>query len=238
MEGDSPSCRSEKRSKLNQDRVARSSSHTNTSYHRVDAGGPSRAAVRARGGGQGSSTTASSHQAPSNVGGDPIVDADEEPLERAGSTIAVPVQQPPYSGPQHPIHELAAFDAPTPHVREPALAPNHGGWAPPRPVNYRHNVREIRSHRSRNLYAEDEKDLHLEYCFYHPFHYDYYDSILHRKFFRKGNPPVVQMKCITKYSLKMSFKEQDLQQMVIDLRNMDLISLMEFWKHWNNEIIL
>jgi hypothetical protein len=36
----------------------------------------------------------------------------------------------------------------------------------------------------------------------------------------------------------MSFKEQDLQQMVNDLRNMGLIHLMEFRKDWNNEIIM
>jgi hypothetical protein len=60
------------------------------------------------------------------------------------------------------------------------------------------------------LYAKDEKDLRLEYHFWHYFHFYYCDSILHRKFLRKSEPPVVQMRCITEYSLKMSFKEQDL----------------------------
>jgi hypothetical protein len=36
----------------------------------------------------------------------------------------------------------------------------------------------------------------------------------------------------------MSFKEQDLQQMVNDLCNMGLIYLMEFRKDWNNRIIM
>jgi hypothetical protein len=67
---------------------------------------------------------------------DPVVDAEEEALEHAGRTIGV--------------------------IRELELAPNCGGWAPPHPVDYRHNVHEIRSQRARNLYAEEEKDLRLE----------------------------------------------------------------------------
>ena len=71
-----------------------------------------------------------------------------------------------------------------------------GGWTTPLPVDYRHRVKDIRSMRGRNLYAEDEKDLRLEYHFWHPFHYDFYDSILYRKFLKKREPPVLQMKCI------------------------------------------
>jgi hypothetical protein len=46
------------------------------------------------------------------------------------------------------------------------------------------------------------------------------------------------MKCITEYSIKMTFKEQELEHMMNDLRNMGLIHLMEFRKHWNHEIIM
>ena len=49
------------------------------------------------------------------------------------------------------------------------MAPNlAGGWTPPLPVDYRHRVTDIRYNRARNLYAEDEKDLRLEYRFWHP----------------------------------------------------------------------
>ena len=46
------------------------------------------------------------------------------------------------------------------------------------------------------------------------------------------------MKCMTEYSLTSTFKGQELQLMVNDLRNMGLIHLIEFRKHWNNEIIM
>ena len=114
--------------------------------------------------GQGSSAAAPP-PAHAFVGDVPIVDAEEEALERAGRTIAAP-----------PIHtlthgsgfvsELIPFPGVLPIMRGPAMAPNPcGGWTPPLPVYYHHRVRDIRSMRGRNLYAEDEKDLRLEYHF-------------------------------------------------------------------------
>jgi hypothetical protein len=44
------------------------------------------------------------------------------------------------------------------------------------------------------------------------------------------------MKVIDAYSLGL-FKEPELEQMVHDLRSMGLSHLLEFHKHWNNEII-
>ena len=84
--------------------------------------------------------------------------------------------------------------------------------------------------RGRNLYAEEEKDLWLEYCFWHPFHFDFYESLIYRKFPQKGEPLVIQMKVIDAYSLGL-FKEPKLEQMVRDLRSMGLSYLMEFQKH-------
>jgi len=122
-------------------------------------------------------------------------------------------------------------------MREPAMAPNPAdGWTPPLPVDYRHRVKDIRYHRGRNLYAEDEKDLRLEYRFWHPFHYDFYDSILYRKFLKKKEPPVLQVKCIDAYSLG-KYKEPELQQMIRDIQSMGLSYLLEFRKNWNNELI-
>ena len=83
--------------------------------------------------------------------------------------------------------------------------------------------------RGRNLYVEDEKDLQLEYHFWHPFHFDFYDSILYRKFLKK-EPPVLQMKCINAYSLGL-FTKTELEHMVHDIRSMGLSYLMEFQKH-------
>jgi hypothetical protein len=93
---------------------------------------------------------------------DPVVDAEEEALEHAGRTIGVPILQSQSRGSADPVHEFVPFDGPPPFIRELELAPNCGGWAPPHPVDYRHNVHEIRSQRARNLYAEEEKDLRLE----------------------------------------------------------------------------
>ena len=44
------------------------------------------------------------------------------------------------------------------------------------------------------------------------------------------------MKCIDAYSLGL-YKEPELEQMVRDIRSMGLSYLLEFRKHWNNEII-
>ena len=92
------------------------------------------------------------------------------------------------------------------------------------------------SMRGRNLYAEEEKDLRLEYRFCHHFHFDYYESILYNKFLKKREPLVIQMKVIDAYSFGL-FKEPELEQMVHDLRSMGLSHLLECRKHWNNEII-
>ena len=91
------------------------------------------------------------------------------------------------------------------------MAPNPaGGWTPPLPVDYHHRVRDIRFMRGRNLCAEDEKGLCLEYRFWYPFHYDFYDSIIYLKFLKKREPLVLQMKCIDAYSLGL-FKELELE---------------------------
>jgi hypothetical protein len=122
-------------------------------------------------------------------------------------------------------------------MREPQLAPDPAdGFTPPLLVDYRHRVWDIRSMRGRNLYAEDEKDLQLEYHFWHSFHFDFYDSILYYKYLRKREPPVIQMKVIDAYSLGL-FKEPKLVQLISDLPKMGLSYLMQFQKHWNNEII-
>jgi hypothetical protein len=238
MEGGSPSRRSKKQSKLNQDRTAtKSSGRTKAAYLRDDTGAPRRAAARAHGG-RGSSSAAPPPPLAQAFGGmDPVVDVEEEALERAGCTIGVPVLQSPSRGPSHPVHEFVLFDGPPPFIREPKLAPNFGGWAPPHPVDYRHNVREIRLQRARNLYAKEEKDLWLEARLWHPFHFDYYRSILYSKVLKKKEP-VIQMKYILSYDLGLITEPPELPQMVKDLNSMGLLRLMEFRKHWNNEIIL
>ena len=45
--------------------------------------------------------------------------------------------------------------------------------------------------RGKNLYAEEEKDLYLEYRFWHPFNFHYYESILYNKFLKKRETPVL-----------------------------------------------
>ena len=110
MDDSSPSRRQEKRSKHNQDRTAapKPSGHTKAAYPHDGAGG-SRAQAAARGhSGQGSSATAPSQPARAFVGDDPIVDDEEEALERAGRTIAPEVMSTPYRGPGF-VSQLVTF---------------------------------------------------------------------------------------------------------------------------------
>ena len=140
----------------------------------------------------------------------PIIDEAEEALDHAGRTIATPLIHTPTHSPAS-VSQLVPFTGVSPIMREPTMAPNPAdGWTPPLPVDYRHRVKDIRYNRNMNLYAEDEKDLRLEYRFWHPFHYDFYDSILYRKFLKKREPPVLQMKCIDAYSLG-KYKEPELE---------------------------
>ena len=80
------------------------------------------------------------------------------------------------------------------------------------------------------MYAKEEKDLRLMYRFWHPFHFDYYESILYNKFLKMREPPILQMKVIDAYSLGL-FKEPELERMVHDLCSMGLSHLLEFLKH-------
>ena len=158
MDGGSPSCRQEKRSKRNQDciAVAKPTGRTKAVCPCTGAEG-SRAARHCDG--QGSFVVASSHQADAYVGDDPIVDDEEEALERASHTIAAPPTCTPTHGPGF-VTQLVLFTSVSLIMQEPAMAPNPaGGWTPPLPVDYHHWVKDIRSNRGRNLYAEDEKDL-------------------------------------------------------------------------------
>ena len=149
--------------------------------------GGSRAAHRSDD--QGSSTAAPP-PAPASIGDVPIVDAEEEALEHASRTIAAPPVRTPTRGSRF-ITELVPFLGVLPIMQEPTMAPNPaGGWTP-LPVDYHHRVWDIRSMRGRNLYAEDEKDLWLEYRFWHPFHFDFYDSIIYWKFLKKREPLVL-----------------------------------------------
>ena len=113
---------------------------------------------------QGSSAVAPP-PAPASIGDVPVLDAEEEALERAGRTIAAPPIRTLTHGLGF-VSELVPFPRVLPIMREPAMAPNPaGGWTPPLLVDYHCRVRDIRSMRGRNLYAEDEKDLWLEFCF-------------------------------------------------------------------------
>jgi len=222
--GSSPSCHREKRSKKTQDHAAvpKPPGRTKASYSHGGAGG-SRAA---RGHGVQGSSAVIPPPALAFVGDMPIVDEAEEALDRAGRTIATPPIHTPTRGPAS-VSQLVPFTDVSPIMREPTMALNPaGGWTP-LPVDYHHRVKDIRYNRNRNLYAEDEKDLRLEYRFWHPFHYDFYDSILYQKFLKKKEPPVLQMKCIDAYSLG-KFKEPELVQMVRDIQSMGLSYLLEF----------
>ena len=143
MDGGSPSRRKEKRSKKNQDHAAvpRPSYRTKAACPHASAGGSHAARRRDD---QGSSAAAPP-PACAFVGDDPIVDAEEEALERAGRTIAAPLTHTPTHGPGF-VSQLVLFTGVSPIMREPAMASNPaGGWTPPLPVDYRHRVKDIRS---------------------------------------------------------------------------------------------
>ena len=97
MDGGSPSRRKEKRSKKNQDPTAapRPSGHTKVACPRTSVGGSH---VAHRRDDQGS-LTAAPPPAPASVGDVPVVDDEEEALERAGRTIAAPPVHTPTRGP-------------------------------------------------------------------------------------------------------------------------------------------
>ena len=238
MSRGSPSRHIEKRSKTNQDRAV--APGTKAALPRAGAGGSRHAAAHASGQGPSATVAApppSLHRAPDPTGHDTEDDPEEVELERAGRTLTAHLRS-PYDGPECPVSELVPFDSLAPVVWCPKIAPNVGGWASPRPIDFYHNVRDIRSSRRLNVYAEDEKDLRLEYHFWHYFHFYYNDSILYRKSHKKGKPSVIQVKYMIEYSLSSTFKDQEIRQMVEDLRNMGLSGLMEFHKNWNIEVIM
>ena len=137
--GSSPSCHREKRSKKTQDRAAvpKPPGRTKASYSCGGAGG-SRGRGRGRGD-QGSSAAAPPPApAPAPVGADPLVDEEEEALDHAGRTLAVPPLRTPTRGPPGTF-QLVPFTGVSPVMREPTMAPNPAdGWTPPLLVNYRH----------------------------------------------------------------------------------------------------
>ena len=126
MDGSSPSRCKEKRSKRNQHRstVPKLTGHTKVACPHTGAGGSHAARCRD---GQGSSAVASSHQARAYVGDDPIVDEEEEGLERSGCTIAVPPIRTPCHGLGF-VSELIPFMGDLPVMWEPVMAPDpYGG---------------------------------------------------------------------------------------------------------------
>ena len=119
MDSGSPSRHKEKRSKKNQERTAvpRPSGRTKASYQRGGAGGSHAARRRDD---QGSSTAAPP-PTPAFVGDMPIVDEEEEALERAGHTIAAPVTRTLTRGPGF-VSQLVPFMGVSPIIREGASA--------------------------------------------------------------------------------------------------------------------
>jgi len=114
MDGGSPSCHKEKRSKHNQDHATapKPTGHTKAAYPHDGAGGSRAQAKRARGrGDQGSAAVSPPPPACAFAGDDPIVDAKEEALERAGRTIVAEVMSTPSQGPGF-LSELVIFYGP------------------------------------------------------------------------------------------------------------------------------
>ena len=105
-------------------------------------------------------------------------------------------------------------------------------------MDYSRDVQQLRQQHTQNLYEEEGKNLRIEYRFWHPFHFDFYDHLVYRCFLcsKKGEPLVLDMQYIDTYSLGQML-ELELKQLVHDLRRMGLERLMEFCKPWNNEII-
>ena len=102
MDGGSPSRRKEKRSKHNKDRatITKPARHTKVAYPHDSTGSSRAQAKRAHGrGAQGSATIPPPPPVLAFVGDDPIVDAEEEALKRAGRTIITEVMSTPCRGP-------------------------------------------------------------------------------------------------------------------------------------------
>ena len=136
MDGGSPSRHQEKRSKKNQDRatVPKLSGRSKVACKHGGAGG-SHATHRRDD--QGSSAAAPP-LGPTPVGDVPMVDEEEEALDRARCTIAAPSTRTSTHGPRF-VSQLVPFTGVSPVMREPTMAPNPtDGWTPPLPVNYCH----------------------------------------------------------------------------------------------------
>ena len=114
MDGRSPSRHKEKRSKHNQDRATapKPTSRTKAAYPRDGASGFRAQAKSAHGrGAQGSAAIPPPPPARAFARDDPIVDAKEEALERAGRTIVAEVMSTPSQGPGF-LSELVIFYGP------------------------------------------------------------------------------------------------------------------------------
>ena len=143
MDGGSPSCHKEKRSKHNQDHATapKPTGHTKAAYPRDGAGGSRAQAKRACGrGAQGSATVPPPPPVHAFAGDDLIVDAKEEALERACRTIVIEVMSTPCRGPSF-FNELVIFYGPLSVIREPQLTLDPtDSFTPPLSVDYHHRV--------------------------------------------------------------------------------------------------
>ena len=135
-----------------------------------------------------------------------VTDPTEDALDQAGHTIDLEVcpRTPPNGIISFGESRLVPFQGPTPTIREPQRTLNPaGGYTPHLSVDYSCDVQRLRQQHARNLYEEEGKDLRIEYRFWHPFHFDFYNHLVYRRFLhsKKGEPPVLDMQYINTYKL-------------------------------------
>ena len=139
---DTPPCRSEKRSKKNNDPVAssRPTRHTKASLPHDATCGRGGRACAAHAQTQAPPVGAAAREFVLGLGDVPAVDPAKEALDQEGQTIADDVcTMTPSALGYFGISRLIPFDGPTPTIQEPQRTPNPaGGYTPHWMVDYHH----------------------------------------------------------------------------------------------------
>lgn len=179
---------------------SKTSGHTKAAYPRDAAGTHGRGPVaRARGALAQASTDpppcvgATQWEWVPGIGCIPATDPTKEALDQEGHTIDLEVC--PHILPNGIIQfgesHIVPFQGNLPTIWEPQCTHNDaGGYTLHLSIDYSHNVQWLKEQCARNLYAEKARIYGLSIGFgMHPFHFDFYDHLVHRRFSiaRRGN---------------------------------------------------
>lgn len=119
-----------------------------------------------------------------------------------------------------------------PQMRNPGSS---GAYSVPLFVDYNKRVEDLKIQRSENPY-QFVKDPSVEERFWSRFHSDYYFTVLYKHGRSGSKAPIFQHKCLLLSSLK-AHDHPEMTQLLSDLDDWRLLTLMTFQHSWNEEII-